>query len=91
MLFTFLLLKHIRHVRNEEQLNQVTLLMKSSKSFCLRVEFWVKLNCSLVFNLVYYSAFEARLHAVNQITQLFELILIMYDLKVLECVVAFEL
>ena len=41
--------------------NQVKHFLKSSKSICLRVENLVKVkNCLLVFNVVYYSAFDAR-------------------------------
>ena len=41
--------------------NQVKYLLKSSESFCLRVENGVKVkNCLLVFNVVYYFASDAR-------------------------------
>ena len=61
ILFTSLLLKHIPHVWNKERLNQVTHLLQSSTSFCLRVGNWGKVMIYLlVFNVVYYSAFDAR-------------------------------
>ena len=53
---------------------------------------------NLILNVVHFSAFEARTacaeerNTVNQITQLFKLIVIVNELlKVLESVVAFEL
>ena len=52
------------------------------KSLCLRVDNWVKvMNCLLVFNVVYYFAFDARTARWQSITQLFNLIVIMYGLQ----------
>ena len=61
-LFTFLLLKHMPHVRNEERLSiKLSNCWNQVSRFCLRVENGVKVkNCLLVFNVVYYFASDAR-------------------------------
>ena len=62
MLFSFLLWSTYRmsEIKNDDCQSSWAFL-KSKKSFCLRVENLAKVkNCLLVFNVVYYSAFDAR-------------------------------
>ena len=73
--------------------NQVKHLLKSSESFCLRVENWVNVTkYLLVFIVDYFSAFDSRTarcqsnYAIVQIDCDH-----VWPSKILECLVAFEL